>query len=212
MSDEFDKEAEREKLREKYERDRHEREATQQMSDLLLRGATMTNRHCGECRSPIFRYEGSEFCPTCEREVEGAGEEAAGRAAANDRGSTYAEGAEIDVESARERAEAAVSRETDAAEEDDAESAGERPESEEVALAAAPETAPDRVSVPDTVSEDDSRGAAVPEGGSDLGDARAALCQAITVLSRRAANADDPRRAEEFLAAADRAAETLRKL
>ncbi|WP_331235195.1 Sjogren's syndrome/scleroderma autoantigen 1 family protein [Natronorarus salvus] len=206
---EFDKEAEREKLREKYERDRHEREATQQMSDLLLRGATMTNRHCGECRSPIFRYEGSEFCPTCEREVERP-EEADGTA--NDREPASAEGAEIDVESAREKAEDAVGRDVGSTEVG-TDTGEERPDPEEVSLATAPETAPDRISVPDTVREDDSETTERRRrGGGDLADARSALCETIAHLSRRAANADDPRRAEEFLAAADRAAETLRKL
>jgi len=73
MSD-FDREAEREKLREKYERDKQKREASERMSELLLQGATMTNRHCPECQSPVFRYEGSEFCPTCEKEVAEDGE------------------------------------------------------------------------------------------------------------------------------------------
>ena len=67
----FDKEAEREKLREKYERDKEDRENTQRMSELLLQGATMTGKHCGDCGDPIFRYDGQEFCPTCQREVEG---------------------------------------------------------------------------------------------------------------------------------------------
>ncbi|MFC6725176.1 Sjogren's syndrome/scleroderma autoantigen 1 family protein, partial [Halobium palmae] len=65
MSD-FDKEAEREKLREKYERDQEKRESTQRMSELLLKGATMTNRHCDACGDPIFRYQGQAFCPTCQ--------------------------------------------------------------------------------------------------------------------------------------------------
>ncbi|APX97595.1 Sjogren's syndrome/scleroderma autoantigen 1 family protein [Natronorubrum daqingense] len=64
MSD-FDKEAEREKLREKYERDAKEREATQRMSDLLLKGATMTNAHCGTCGDPLFQQNGTTFCPSC---------------------------------------------------------------------------------------------------------------------------------------------------
>ncbi|WP_306054879.1 Sjogren's syndrome/scleroderma autoantigen 1 family protein [Natronococcus wangiae] len=64
MSD-FDKEAEREKLREKYERDKAEREATQRMSDLLLKGATMTNKHCGTCGDPLFQQDGTTFCPSC---------------------------------------------------------------------------------------------------------------------------------------------------
>ena len=69
MSD-FDKEAEREKLREKYEREEEKREATEQMSELLLKGATMTNAHCSDCGDPIFRYDGQEFCPTCQRPVD----------------------------------------------------------------------------------------------------------------------------------------------
>ena len=69
----FDKEAEREKLREKYEQDERDRENTRRMSELLLQGATMTGKHCGECGDPIFRYDGQEFCPTCQREVEGSG-------------------------------------------------------------------------------------------------------------------------------------------
>ncbi|PGF15923.1 hypothetical protein CP556_07200 [Natrinema sp. CBA1119] len=78
MSD-FDKEAEREKLREKYEQDKEEREATQRMSDLLLKGATMTNAHCGTCGDPLFQYEGTTFCPSCHGNpdaVEGTGLEA----------------------------------------------------------------------------------------------------------------------------------------
>ena len=68
MSD-FDREAERERLREKYEQDKKERAATERMSELLLQGATMTNAHCSECGDPIFRYDGQEFCANCERPV-----------------------------------------------------------------------------------------------------------------------------------------------
>jgi len=69
MSD-FDREAERERLREKYEQDQKERAATERMSELLLQGATMTNAHCSECGDPIFRYDGQEFCASCERPVD----------------------------------------------------------------------------------------------------------------------------------------------
>ena len=68
MSD-FDKEAEREKLREKYGEEAEKRKATEQMSELLLKGATMTNAHCTDCGDPIFRYDGQEFCPTCQKPV-----------------------------------------------------------------------------------------------------------------------------------------------
>jgi hypothetical protein len=78
--DGFDKEAEREKLREKYEADQARRQATQQMSELLLKGATMTDHHCDDCGSPIFRYDGEAFCPTCAgtRGVEGEGDQQQG--------------------------------------------------------------------------------------------------------------------------------------
>ena len=71
MSDEFDKEAEREKLREKFAEDERKREHTQRLSELLLQGATMTNRHCETCGDPIFRHEGREFCPTCHATEDG---------------------------------------------------------------------------------------------------------------------------------------------
>jgi len=72
MSDSFDKEAEREKLREKFADDEQKREHTQRMSELLLKGATMTNRHCDDCGDPVFRHDGREFCPTCGNEAGGA--------------------------------------------------------------------------------------------------------------------------------------------
>jgi uncharacterized Zn finger protein (UPF0148 family) len=68
----FDKEAEREKLREKYGEDQQDRENTRRMSELLLQGATMTGKHCDQCGDPIFRYDGQEFCPTCQHEVQQA--------------------------------------------------------------------------------------------------------------------------------------------
>ncbi|PSQ35528.1 hypothetical protein BRD11_02530, partial [Halobacteriales archaeon SW_12_69_24] len=92
MSDEFDRDAEREKLREKYERDQQKREASERMSELLLQGATMTNRHCPECQSPVFTYEGTAFCPTCEREV--TEESEAERSEASERASGRSERSE----------------------------------------------------------------------------------------------------------------------
>ncbi|WP_424001664.1 Sjogren's syndrome/scleroderma autoantigen 1 family protein [Haloarcula salina] len=90
MSD-FDKEAEREKLREKFEKEDEKRQTTEQMSELLLKGATMTNAHCSDCGDPIFRYDGQEFCPTCQKPV--AREEGASGAQADD-GTADAEGAD----------------------------------------------------------------------------------------------------------------------
>lgn len=70
---EMDKEAEREKLRKQLEEEAEDRKATQHMSELLLKGATMTNRHCDECGDPLFRHEGREFCPTCGRQTRTTG-------------------------------------------------------------------------------------------------------------------------------------------
>ncbi|MXR20528.1 hypothetical protein GRX66_07880 [Halobacterium sp. PCN9] len=68
--DGFDEEAVRRELREKYEDD--DREETERMSELLLKGATMTNQHCDACGTPIFRYDGQAFCPNCQHEYEQA--------------------------------------------------------------------------------------------------------------------------------------------
>ncbi len=75
--DGFDREAERRKLEEKYGDDDQRRASTQRMSDLLLKGATMTNSHCDTCGDPIFRQNGQEFCPTCSANAAGNGAEAA---------------------------------------------------------------------------------------------------------------------------------------
>jgi len=111
MSD-FDKEAERERLREKYEQEQADREATEKMSELLLQGATMTNAHCSDCGDPIFRYDGQEFCATCEKAVDrgengadagsegdGAGDDSTDEAGADDQDrievTTPSEGARV---------------------------------------------------------------------------------------------------------------------
>ncbi|MFP4217843.1 MAG: Sjogren's syndrome/scleroderma autoantigen 1 family protein [Salinarchaeum sp.] len=64
MSD-FDKEAEREKLRKRFGEE-SQNNTTERMSELLLRGATMTNKHCDTCGNPLFRKDGQEFCPECD--------------------------------------------------------------------------------------------------------------------------------------------------
>jgi uncharacterized Zn finger protein (UPF0148 family) len=119
MSD-FDREAEREKLREKYERDKEKREASERMSELLLQGATMTNRHCPACQSPVFRYEGRSFCPTCEREVTEDGElrggdEPADAEAETETEANAGESADADAEPTADRAgdDAAAGSETE---------------------------------------------------------------------------------------------------
>lgn len=90
----FDKEAEREKLRQQLAAEEEDRQSTQHMSELLLKGATMTNRHCDQCGDPLFRHEGREFCPSCGRQRAaegGAGtEQAEADEAAGDGGATAA--------------------------------------------------------------------------------------------------------------------------
>lgn len=99
MSD-FDKEAEREKLREKYEQDEERRETTEQMSELLLKGATMTNAHCSDCGDPIFRYDGQEFCPTCQKPIDrGTDEKAAAGEQAAESGEATAQNGDASADS-----------------------------------------------------------------------------------------------------------------
>ncbi len=86
MSD-FDKEAEREKLRKRFGEDSQD-ETTERMSELLLRGATMTNMHCDNCGNPLFRKDGQEFCPNCNVVDERDGAE---QTAANDQATTATE-------------------------------------------------------------------------------------------------------------------------
>lgn len=69
MSEDFDKEAERERLREKFAQEEADRASAKQMSELLLQGVTMTDRHCPECGAPLFRDGDRVFCPSCERDV-----------------------------------------------------------------------------------------------------------------------------------------------
>ena len=66
---EFDKEAERERLREKFAEEEADRDSARHMSELLLQGMTMTDRHCPECGAPLFRDGDRVFCPECERQV-----------------------------------------------------------------------------------------------------------------------------------------------
>ncbi|ELZ46414.1 hypothetical protein C463_04359 [Halorubrum californiense DSM 19288] len=242
MSDGFDKEAEREKLREKFAEDEKKREHTQQMSELLLKGATMTNRHCEECGDPIFRYDGREFCPTCGTEVGGAAE--AGDAPAEADGAPAAAGetpGEVDKAPAVETEAAAGATGTnaegvDAAAEngavgdnavgssaDDAGAVDARA-SEATGSQSPPSTAaPSRGSA--SPQESAPRGSeprrsepqqSLPSRSADdaegVGAARASLTRTLTRFARAAEETDDPRRARDHLEAAREAAEALAAL
>ncbi|ADJ13547.1 Sjogren's syndrome/scleroderma autoantigen 1 family protein [Halalkalicoccus jeotgali] len=194
---EFDKEAEREKLRKKYAEEQQDRQSTQRMSDLLLQGATMTNKHCDTCGDPVFRYDGQEFCPSC-------------RAASQDAETTAQPGSpqsqSPDPSETAPENEAAARAVADEERSDPADT-GSQPsevrEPEREAEAEGPSAVKSREATPQTPRE--------PASG-DLSGAREELGRTIATLARRAADAEDPRRAREFLEAADEAANTLSTL
>ena len=193
MSD-FDREAERERLREKYERDREKRESTQRMSELLLRGATMTDSHCDDCGDPIFRYEGQEFCATCQ--AEGAS----------------AESAEREAGTGDEDASVATTP-TDAAENGQP-APDSDPEPEPAPRQrAAPAPEPEPRGTPRTPAVDRTgAGTTEAEAGADLRAARESLVRTVARFARRAEETDSPREAADHLAAAREAAEALAAL
>jgi uncharacterized Zn finger protein (UPF0148 family) len=212
---EFDKEAERERLREKYERDEEKRASTQRMSELLLKGATMTNSHCETCGDPIFRYDGQEFCPTCR-----AGDTGADAAAAETDGAADASGPDAAVagtDAAEEPADASA-----APAEDDAEPAAETRSTPPAVPNRERRPAPrDSGGVPADPSPsgrvDDPTGTergSTSHGGSNqsLDDVRASLSRTLVRFSQAAEETDDPRRAADLLGAAREAAATLAEL
>ncbi|MEF8757660.1 MAG: Sjogren's syndrome/scleroderma autoantigen 1 family protein [Halobacteriales archaeon] len=234
MSEDFDKEAEREKLREQFERDEERREATRKMSDLLLKGATMTNRHCDRCGNPIFRYEGQEFCAECQTTV---GEEGESQASAAEGGDASAAGstnaadgtdaedrtvADPDETGGKGPAEAGPS--TDPAATADVAEGSPDPEPSGAPSASTgsdlghPTVRPDRDERSPRQSDSrrtppiDSTDVPSRPETADLPDAGTALRETLTRFAARAAETDDPRQAREYLAAAREAAEALAAL
>ncbi|MFB6170591.1 MAG: Sjogren's syndrome/scleroderma autoantigen 1 family protein [Haloarculaceae archaeon] len=225
----FDKEAERERLREKYERDRQKRERSERMSELLLQGATMTNRHCGDCGDPIFRYDGQEFCPTCQKPV-GAADEQAEEA-------EQAEGAEQAAPQADEMATIDIDDDprerTQSGEQDDSPEQAQPPEQAQSADrtpteagAEADASAPDRSRQANGQAAEPSRPAetgrrSAPTGGAeadrasagtgagDLAAAESSLVRTVEKFARGAEESGDLGRARDYLAAAREAAEAL---
>lgn len=221
MSD-FDREAEREKLREKYERDKQKREASERMSELLLQGATMTNRHCPECQSPVFRHEGRQFCPTCETEVTEDGEpldeESEPEATTADGTTPATDDSDGQPPTERaadeERGDAGRSADDDRATGDTSEPRAGAPP------ATADERRPARVDPPARRDDDAEKGAgrerdtrrrsvdpAAERGALDASERR--LADEIASLTRRASETHDVGRKRDLLAAAREAAETL---
>jgi uncharacterized Zn finger protein (UPF0148 family) len=231
MSD-FDKEAERERLREKYEHDKRKREATEQMSELLLQGATMTNAHCSECNDPIFRYDGQEFCATCEKPVD--------RDTAEDsedgENEESAQGIEVtaptddaQVQFGGTSQEPSPNSETGTQQPDKTESTetstaadtatrtttqheqGQHDQTQHRQGQRAPPSAPPRQTRGQPRSQGDDQSATAPPA-DDVGAVRESLIRTMTRFSQQAEACEDPQRAREYLAATREAAETLEAL
>jgi len=220
MSDDFDKEAEREKLREKYEKDKQEREATEQMSELLLQGATMTNSHCSECGDPIFRYDGQEFCPTCEKPIDSQPENG------EDAGETDDDS--IQVRSPSD--EAQVKFGSAGADEQEGQATTQQPEQsqdqhqqtpdQQGAGGAEPQQPPQAKQTPEpqqtpetpTPRSQSQKTPAASTGEGGLAAAEQSLVRTLTRFSQQAEATEDPRKAREQLEAAREAAEALAAL
>lgn len=198
---EFDKEAEREKLRRKYEAEQEDRQNTQRMSELLLQGATMTNHHCDNCGDPMFRYEGREFCPSCQV-ADGQSSAAASGGAEPERERESPDPSETAPDS-----EAAARKLADEQRAEPTDTASQPSQPSEVREANVEGPASGE---PVAATEPPAEPALSVDG--DLAGARNALAETIERLSQRASNAEDPRRAREFLEAAREAAAVLETL
>ena len=217
MSD-FDKEAERERLREKYEAEQADREATQHMSELLLKGATMTNSHCGNCGDPIFRYDSQEFCPTCQNptatgvdDATAAADDPAARSDdARPQGDAAVQGDAATPTNARS---ASADERTDARpDRQPLDGRGERDARDADASTPAAERA-GTTTTPD--GADGQPPASAPASGTNASvdaDAVANVEATVERFAAAAANTDDPERAREYLAAVRDATDTLRAL
>lgn len=201
MSEEFDKEAEREKLREQFATEEEEREQTRRMSELLLKGATMTNRHCDRCGDPVFRQNGQEFCPSCQ-----GGEQAAAQQEQQQQQQQQQSASELETEAAPELDEASESEPTTGgptrARDTTPSEAAELPDQSR---------APDRERVQRTPRVDD-RTPTTPTDSTEFDDAAAAIEETVRRFSAAAANTDDPARAREYLQTVREATDTLAAL
>ena len=221
MSD-FDKEAEREKLREKFEQEEDKRAATEQMSELLLKGATMTNAHCTECGDPVFRYDGQEFCPTCQKPVareqsEDADDRIEVADPSDDAHVQFGDGTDS------QDPESTATEPPDQPQDPRANAGDDTPPAD--ATAEIPSADPDRTppqsgdrgvdgraAEPSSSTPDRRRSRAgrdTDSVGADLSAAESLLAETVHRFSQRAADTDDPRTAREHLAAAREAAEAL---
>ncbi|WP_254832550.1 Sjogren's syndrome/scleroderma autoantigen 1 family protein [Haloglomus salinum] len=226
MSD-FDREAERKKLEEKYGKEEEDRERTERLSELLLKGATMTDIHCPECGDPIFRHEGRQFCPSCQREVAtGESQQATAGQAAAENPLADEGGEEADIGEAEPATDGhSVEVETpDAGAEDGAAGDDAEPEPAEIpdtGTQPPTDTGESQPSPPQQPQSDQQRAsppAQMPSSGGQAGTggdasglmpARQHLTRTVNRLAEQAATEEDPGRKREFLAATREAAEAL---
>ncbi|WP_135807185.1 Sjogren's syndrome/scleroderma autoantigen 1 family protein [Halorussus marinus] len=225
--DGFDKEAEREKLREKYGKDKQDRESTQRMSELLLQGATMTGKHCNNCGDPIFRSDGQEFCPTCQHEGQQArnADETerpagadradapgpdAGEVASGSAGDPSAQSGDgeprVEIDDVRvPDAHADRSELRTPPSQRDRDAGARAPERDRDRARGSGRGAGDRAQ-----GRESTRDATASAGGIDA--ARASLVRTLNDLARRAEDADDVARTRDLLGASREAAEALAAL
>lgn len=232
MSD-FDKEAERERLREKYERDKQKRETTEKMSELLLQGATMTNAHCSDCNDPIFRYDGQEFCATCEKPVDrGTGEDeteesederengqtdSAIQVTSPSEDARVSFGGDSEEQYSDDGGETQGVREDETSRDEPASRERDEPASREREETARRQERPPRTRIQrressDTVTDSVHSDRAHADADADIAAANESLIRTLRRFSERAEGCEDPQRAREYLAAAREAAETLEAL
>ncbi|MFB6221557.1 MAG: Sjogren's syndrome/scleroderma autoantigen 1 family protein [Halolamina sp.] len=202
MSEEFDKEAEREKLREKLADEEEKRSATQRMSELLLQGATMTNQHCDNCGDPLFRDNGETFCPTC-ASAEGQ--------------TTEAEGSQPSETSTPDAATRAASQPRNGAQQRPGDAAdgqlSQLPDGAEVRPQPGTATqTPDRNPETRRPQPGQQEPPTPSERADTQGDPRVELRRAVTETARNATAATDPRTARAWLEASKEAAEALAAL
>jgi UPF0148 protein len=155
----------------------------------------MTNDHCDRCGSPLFRQDGQTFCPNCQHADQQAASEGAQQNGGQQQGQT-AGGQQRQDQTA----------------------AGEQPQGSDQQAQGRdgqPERTQDVRDARDDATQTDPSTRDLPEHAptaSASGPAGDALESTIAALARRAASADDPRTAREYLEAAREAAEALAAL
>lgn len=210
MSD-FDKEAEREKLRKKFAEDEAKREQTQRMSELLLQGATMTNKHCDRCGDPLFRHNGEEFCPTCRAEGVDDPQSAQPSPSDNKASPTDSAAQQPQPNNTPENSETTVSGTADRS--DTNEPSPRDTSAPEADRTSTVRVDPSRRSSSQANQPNRTTQPAVSASGDvDLSAARQSLGRTITKFTSAAEQTDDPHRARDLLKAAREAAETLNTL